>query len=386
MTRRKILILSVLGLIAVALTLGQSGFRSDTAAPEEGGSGSAVRLTLETIRPEPVVLASEYSGRVAAGRRVEIRPQVGGLILERHVEEGTQVSAGDVLFRIDSAPLKADLAIAEASLARARATEAHALRAADRSDALMARNTVSAQSNDTAHNDLELAKAGVAEAQAVVERRRLDLDFATLRAPIGGYVAAGLAEIGGLVTIGGETALAVVQDLKTVNIDLRLPESDLDAVLKAAEDGLGTVTLHKHQGSAGPLSGTLKSADVIVDQGTGYVSVRIEAANPGLALLPGMFVRARLPHGVIDGALLVPEEAVLRTGGGGAQLVVVSPDGDALRRDVRLGERVDTRIIVTTGLKPGEVVAVRGQDRVPSGVTMPVAAHPENSPEPEPQS
>ncbi|QRD51469.1 efflux RND transporter periplasmic adaptor subunit [Pseudosulfitobacter pseudonitzschiae] len=152
-------------------------------------------MTLETIRPERVVLASEYSGRVAAGRRVEIRPQVGGLILERHVEEGTQVSAGDVLFRIDSAPLKADLAIAEASLARARATEAHALRAADRSDALMARNTVSAQSNDTAHNDLELAKAGVAEAQAVVERRRLDLDFATLRAPIGGYVAAGLAAL-----------------------------------------------------------------------------------------------------------------------------------------------------------------------------------------------
>ena len=156
MTRRKILIIAVLGLLAVgmALALKQSGPGSDTAAPEGGGSCPAVRLTVETIRPERIVLASEYSGRVAAGRRVEIRPQVGGLILERHVEEGTQVSAGDVLFRIDPAPLKADLAVAEAALVRSKATEAHALRAAERSDALIARNAISVQSNDTAHNDL----------------------------------------------------------------------------------------------------------------------------------------------------------------------------------------------------------------------------------------
>lgn len=386
MTRRKILILSVLGLMAVAMALGQTQFRFSSVAPEERGSDLAVRLTVDTVRPERVVLASDYSGRVAAGRRVEIRPQVGGLILERHVEEGTKVSVGDVLFRIDPATLKADLAVAEAALKRAVATEAHALRATERSDALMARNTVSAQSNDTAHNDLALARAGVAEARAVVERRRLDLNFATLHAPIGGYVAAGLAEIGGLVTVGGDTALAVVQDLETVNIDLRIPEADLDAVLMAAEDGLGTAKIHKHGGAAGSLTGTLKSSDVIVDQGTGYVGIRVEAANPDLALLPGMFVRARLPRGVVEGALLVPEEAVLRTGDGGAQLVVVSADGDAMRRDVLLGERVDTRVIVTTGLKPGEVVAVRGQDRVPDGVMIPVEAQPEDSPKPETQS
>lgn len=386
MIRRKILTLSCIGLMAGTLAIGQFENRLYVASAEEQAMEPAVRLTVRKIQPERIVLESEYAGRVSAHRRVEIRPQVGGLILERHVEEGARISAGDVLFRIDPAPLQADLDVAEAALARAEIAEAHARAAVERSDSLLTRNAVSQHSNDTVHNDMRLAKSGVAEARAVVERRRLDLNFATLHAPIGGYVAAGLAEIGDLVTVGGDTALAVVQDLETVNIDLRIPETDLDAVLMAAEDGLGTATIHKHQGAAGPLTGALKSSDVIVDQGTGYVGVRIEAANPDLALLPGMFVRARLPRGVVEGALLVPEEAVLRTGDGGAQLVVVSADGDAMRRDVRLGERVDTRVIVTTGLKPGEVVAVRGQDRVPDGVMMPVEAHPEDSPKPETQS
>ena len=370
MTRSKILILSVFSLVAVALVSFQWGPRSDAAAPEEAEVEPAVQLTVASIEPERIVLMSEYSGRVAASRRVEIRPQVGGLILERHVEEGTRVSAGEVLFRIDPAPLKADLAVAEAALARAETTMAHARRAAVRSDALMARSAISEQSNDTAHNDLDLAAAGVAEARAAVERRRLDLDFATLRTPIDGYVAAGLAEIGGLVSVGGDTALAVVQDLETVNVDLRIPEGDLDAVLGAAEDGLGTVTIQKNRGTSEPLTGTLKSSDVIVDQGTGYVSVRIEAANPGLALLPGMFVRASLPLGVIEDALLVPEDAVLRTSAGGAQLVIVSPDGTATRRNVELDARVGNRIVVASGLKPGEIVAIRGQNRVPAGASV----------------
>lgn len=370
MTRSKILILSFLSLVAVAVVSFQWGPRSDAAASQEAGVEPAVLLTVATIEPERIVLMSEYSGRVAASRRVEIRPQVGGLILERNVEEGARVLAGDDLFRIDPAPLKADLAVAEAALARAETTVAHARRDAERSDSLLAKNIVSRQANDNAHNALSLAHAGVKEAHAAVERKRLDLDFATLRTPIGGYVAAGLAEIGGLVSVGGDTALAVVQDLETVNVDLRIPEGDLDAVLGAAEDGLGTVTIHKNRGASEPLTGKLKSSDVIVDQGTGYVSVRIEAANPGLALLPGMFVRARLPRGVIEGALVVPEDAVLRTSAGGAQLVIVSPDGRATRRNVELDARVGNRIVVAAGLRSGEIVAIRGQNRVPAGASV----------------
>ncbi|WP_237401122.1 efflux RND transporter periplasmic adaptor subunit [Rhodovulum sulfidophilum] len=376
MARRNILILSFLGVMAGTLALFQLADHPDAAPAEGSGTEMAVQVTVETIRPKPIVLATEYSGRVSAARRVEIRPQIGGLILERRVEEGTRISAGEVLFRIDPAPLKADLALAEAALMRAEATEAHARRAVERSDALLARKAISQQSNDTAHTDLRLAVAGIAEARAAVEHKRLDLDFATLRSPIGGYVAAGLADVGGLVTVGGEKALAVVQDLDKVYVDLRLPADDLDAILMAAEEGLGPVRILRDRDGAAPLTGVLKSSDVIVDPGTGYVSVRIETANPKLALLPGMFVRAELPYGAVPDALLVPEDAVLHTAGGGAQLVVVSPEGKARRRDVVPGARIGNRIIIASGLAPGEVVAIRGQNRVPEGVAVSVDARP----------
>ena len=364
MTRRSLSILLLLALMA-----GSLGFLlirpPGEAGGVEAGPERAVQLMVETVLPERVVLEDELSGRVAAYRRVEIRPQVGGLILERTVDEGARVKAGDVLFRIDPAPL-------EAALARAKAAVSHARRAVERSDALLARNAVSLEKNDSARTDLVLAEAGLTEARTVVQRKRLDLGFATLRAPIDGYVAAGLADVGGLAAPGGEKPLAVVQDLEKVFIDLRLPSEGLDAIQFAAEAGLGPVRILAERDGAEPLTGVLRFSDVIVDPGTGSVSIRIEAKNPHLALLPGMFVRARLPRGVVPDALLLPEDAVLRRGDGSAQVVVVSDQGEARRRDVGLGDRIGNRIIITSGLKPGDTVAIRGQDRVPGDAAMQV--------------
>ena len=168
-----------------------------------------------------------------------------------------------------------------------------------------------------------------------------------------------------------------MQDLEKVFVDLQVPAAGLDAILLASEAGLGPVRVMADRDGAEPRAGQLRSSDVIVDPGTGNASVRVEVANPDLALLPGMYVRARLPRGVAEDALLVPEDAVLRRGDGMAQVVVVSDQTKATRRDVRLGDRIGTRILVTSGLKPGERVAIRGQDRVPDGTTLqvtPVAA------------
>lgn len=341
------------------------------AQTEERTSEAPVQLTVTTMQPERLVLRDELPGRVAARRRVEIRPQVGGLILERLVDEGARVEKGDVLFRIDPAPLKAELASAEAVLARAVAAEAHARRSLDRSDALLAKEVISDERNESARNDLALAAAGLAEARATVERRRLDLGFTTLRAPITGYVASGLADIGALAVPGGERTLAVVQELDRVYVDLRLPAARLDAIQAAAAEGLGQVEILTERGKPHPELGELKFSDVIVDPGTGNVSVRVEVANPGLALLPGMYVRARLPRGQLPDALLVPEDAVLRSGAGRTQIVVVTPEGIATRRDIALGDTVGGRVVVTSGLSAGDVVAVRGQDRVPDGVAVP---------------
>ncbi|MGP3695649.1 efflux RND transporter periplasmic adaptor subunit [Rhodobacter sp. NSM] len=335
-----------------------------------------VELTLVTLMPERVVVSDMFAGRVAAWRRVEIRPQVGGIILERPVDEGMRVAAGDVLFRIDPAPLKADLATAEAGLARAGAAEAHARRGMERSDALMAKNATSGEKNDAARNDLALAEANRAEAQAIVDRRRLDLEFATLRAPIAGHVAGGLADVGGLAAPGAERALAVIQDLDRVHVDLRLPAERLDAIRTAAAEGLGGVEILTDGDRPHARSGQLKFLDVIVDPGTGTVSVRVEVENPGLALLPGMYVRARLPRDALPEALLVPEDAILRDGAGRAQVVVVSGDGRAARRPVTLGDRIGGRVVVASGLSAGEAIAIRGQDRVADGAPVPVVAAP----------
>lgn len=369
MTRRSLSIPLVLAMLAGSLPLVLS--TASAAQTQEVEPGLSAPVTVETLRPERVVLESELSGRVAPHQRVEIRPQIGGLILERPAQEGARVAAGDVLFRIDPAPLKADLGTAEAALARAEAAAFLAQTAAARSNALLASKAVSLAKNDEAQNNLTQANASLAEARAMVERKRLDLEFATLRAPINGYVAAGLADVGGLAAPGGERALAVLQGLDKVYVDVRLPASDLDAVLQAAENGLGSVAIAKDRGQV--LQGKLRSSDVIVDPGTGNISVRIEVDNPDLTLLPGMFVRARVPVGLLPDALLIPEEAVLRTGGGAAQVVIVRADGKATRRLVTLGDRVGNRIVITSGVEPGETVVVMGQDRVPDGISMPVS-------------
>ena len=366
----------LLYMILTAVGLHVMGSTAPVAAAELTGEEQRAQVTVETMRPETVVLSEELSGRVAALQRVEIRPQVSGVILQRMVSEGARVAAGDPLFHIDPAPFQADLDMAEASLARAKAALDHAVRAAERSDGLLEKNAVSVERNDSAHNDLAVAKAGLAEAEALVARRRLDLQFATLRAPISGYVASGLADPGGLAAPGGERAMAIVQDLDRVYVDLKLRAGLLDDILHASRAGLGVVEVTTGQEGAAKIPGQLRFSDVIVDPGTGNISVRVQVENPGRALLPGMFVRASLPRGVKPDALLVPEEAILRKGGGEAQLVVVSDSGEAARRDVTLGERVANRIIITQGLAAGERVAVQGQDRVPDGMSIPVTAIP----------
>lgn len=360
--------------LAMALSFAMIAPRDSASQTLEMETGSPVLLTVSTLVPERVVLQEELPGRVAALQRVEIRPQVGGLILDRLVNEGARVEAGDVLFRINPAPLQADLATAEAALARAVAAEAFSRRSVERSDALLGKNAVSREKNDTAHNELVLAAANSAEARALVDRRRLDLEFATLSAPISGYVTGGLVDIGGLAAPGADKPLAVIQELDRVYVDLRLPVARLDAILIAAEEGLGPVDILTDRDQTYLQPGQLKFPDVVVDPGTGNVSVRVEVANPDLALLPGMFVRARLPRGLLPDALLVPEDAILRNGAGVTQIVVVSAQAEAMRREVTLGDTIGGRVVVTSGLKAGEVIAILGQDRVPDGMKVKVAS------------
>lgn len=345
------------------------GSVSQTGDPSTNAQGP-VQVTTAQVVPERVVLIDELPGRVAAYRRVEIRPQVTGIVKKRLVEGGTEVKVDQVLFEIDPALLQADLESARAGVNRAEGAVEHARRGLERAETLFASNAASRKSYEDARNDLTTAQANLAEARAVFHRRQLDLDFATIRSPIKGYVGRKLADEGVLASTSNQSELAVVQELDRVYVDLRLPATKLDGVQIAAEEGLGPVEILNADGQPHPRPGALALSDVTVDPGTGNAMVRVEVENPGLKLLPGMYVRARLPRGVLADALLVPEEAVVRNGAGEAQIVVVTADGQAERRDVTLGDAIGGRLVVTSGLKASETIVIRGQDRLQDGTRV----------------
>lgn len=377
--------LFLLALFGTAVTAAVLLVRFDGSADEAASSArlQPVQVVVQTLVPETVILSDELTGRVAAERRVEIRPQVGGVITQRLVREGMAVTRGQVLFEIDTAILRAELATAEAGLQRAVSAEAHASRAAERAAALLSGNATSLEKSESARNDLLTARANLAEAKAVVERRRLDLAFATIRAPISGYVGATLADEGALANPQSDRPLAVLQAVDRVYVDLRLPAGQLEALAEADATGLGPVTIAVGKEGARPLkAGTLRFADVVVDPGTGSAPVRVAVDNPDLSLLPGMYVRARVPRARLEKALLVPADAVLRAGTR-PEIVVVASDGQASRRSVTLGETVGERVIVTDGLAAGERVVIRGQDRVQDGLPVtPLDADATTAPQP----
>lgn len=349
-------------------------FFRDGGAPDIEVAASEVEaptaVTTKKLVPERVVLIDEFPGRVTAYQRVEIRPQVGGVIKKRLAEGGTQVQVGQILFELDPALLLADLETARAGVTRAQAAADHAQQAFKRAETLIASNATSQKNYEDARNELATAKANLAEAKAVFHRRQLDLDFATIRSPINGYVGRALADEGSLASTSSQTELAVVQELDRVYVDLRLPAPKLDELQFAAEQGLGPVEILDADGNPHPYPGAMVLSDVTVDPGTGNAMVRVEVENPGLRLLPGMYVRARMPRGVLADALLVTEDTVVHKGGGKAELVVVNSDGRAKRRDVVLGETIGGQLAVTSGLKAGETIVIRGQDRLQDGMMV----------------
>ncbi|MEN5279245.1 efflux RND transporter periplasmic adaptor subunit [Brucella sp. TWI432] len=343
-----------------------------SSAPEAEVASSAVPVRAETVKVgrERVLLTDELPGRVAAFKKVEIRPQVSGIIKKKVVEAGSRVSAGQILFEIEPALFLADLETARAALTRAESALEHARSGFQRAEALLASKAASLKNYEDARNNLTTAQANLAEARAVFHRRQLDLDFATIRSPIDGYVGRTVADEGSLASISGQTELAVVQQLERVYVDLRLPATKLDAVQFAAEEKIGQIEILRADGKPYSYPAKLVLSDVTVDTVTGNATIRVLVENPELQLLPGMFVRAQVPSGLLSDVILVPEYALVRTGGDDASLMVVDPDGRAKRRKITLGEAIGRRVVVKSGLQPGETIVIRGQDRLQDGMLV----------------
>ncbi|MDQ0012920.1 multidrug efflux system membrane fusion protein [Variovorax boronicumulans] len=345
-----------------------------TAAPP-------AQASVLTLRPAAVMIADDLPGRVAAVRTAEIRPQVGGIIQRRLFEQGAEIRAGQALFQINTAPLQADVDLAAAALQRAEAAHARARVHASRLAPLLETEAISRQVFDDAASQRDQAAAEVAQARATLSRRRLELKFATVDAPIAGRIDQAQVTEGALVTPNDSSPMARIQQIDRVYIDVRQSASALDGLrdeLSSKKSGASGVeglpaTLLRTSGEPYAMTGRILFSGINVDAGTGEVLVRILADNPQRQLLPGMFVRARVPRVTYSDALLVPQQAVARADGK-AQVWVVDGHNKARSVHIELGELFQGQYIIRRGLAAGQRVVVEGRERLAEGADVAIRA------------
>ncbi|HMX53843.1 MAG TPA: efflux RND transporter periplasmic adaptor subunit [Plasticicumulans sp.] len=366
----------VLPLSLVAVTL--SGCDEPQAAVKPAAP-APVEVGVVEIRPEPLTLTTELPGRTRAHLVAEVRPQVGGIIEQRLFREGAEVGAGDLLYRIDPASFQAAYDSAKAALAKAQADIRSVQLKAERYKDLVRIKAVSDQDYDDARAALAQAQAEVEAQKAALETARINLDYTQVRAPIAGRIGRSSVTPGALVTADQTTALATIQQLDPVYVDVQRSSTEwleLQQALKSGRlshpgaDGSITVRLKLEDGSDYPQTGRLLFSEVTVDAGTGAITLRAEFPNPDQRLLPGMYVRAVLEEGIAQQALLVPQRAVSRDARGKASALVVNADGKAERRDLVTERAVGDRWLVTTGIAAGERVIVDNLQKVKAGALV----------------
>ncbi|MDO8040257.1 efflux RND transporter periplasmic adaptor subunit [Janthinobacterium sp. SUN137] len=339
-------------------------------APEEGAAPPAA-VTVLKLQAAPVVLSDELPGRVAAFRTADIRPQVGGIVLRRQFEQGAEVKAGQKLFQLNPAPFQADVDSAAAALQHAVATANRASSQADRLKPLVEADAISRQAYDDAVAQREQAVATVAQARAALARRRLDLAFASIEAPIAGRIGSELVTEGALVGLADATPMARIQQIDKVYVDVRQPAAALAALQASGTGGADKlpVTILGADGQPHPVTGRILFSGISVDAGTGDAVIRVLVDNPQRQLLPGMFVRARIARAVQANGVLLPQQAVLHSSGGQAQAWVLDGTNKASLKPISVGDVIEHQYVVNGGLKAGETVVIEGQERLQPGAT-----------------
>jgi len=345
-------------------------------------SGPATAPTPEVativVAPQAVTLTTELPGRTAAYRVAEIRPQVNGLIQKRLFTEGAEVAAGQELYQIDPAQYQAAFDSAKAALARAEANLPAVRARFERFDSLVADKAVSQQNYDDASAALQQAEADVAYYKATAENARVNLGYTRIVSPIAGHIGRSSVTDGAIVTAYQPVALATIQQLDPIYVDvpqstdelLRLERRLADKLLNADAANANKVQLFLSDGSKYPLDGTLQFRDVEVDPTTASVTLRAVFPNPEGVLLPSMFVRAVINEGVNDRAILVPQQAVSRDTKGQPVALVVTAEKKIEQRLLTLDRAIGNQWLVASGIAAGDHLVVEGLQKVRPG--MPV--------------
>jgi membrane fusion protein, multidrug efflux system len=343
---------------------------------------SVPEVAVITVELEPVALTTELPGRTAAYRIAEIRPQVNGLIQKRLFTEGADVKAGEVLYQVDPAPFQAAYDNARAALARSQANLPATKARAERYKDLVTDKAVSQQNFDDADAALRQLEADIQSWEAAVKSARINLEYTRITAPISGRIGKSNVTEGAIVTAYQPLALTTVQQLDPIYVDVQQSTSELLRLKRRVEQGWldqnggsqKQVTLSMEDGTPYTLDGTLQFRDVSVNPGTGSVVLRIVFPNPDGALLPGMFVRAKVMEGVNDKAILIPQPAVTRNTRGEPYALTVDAENKIQIRPLTLDRAIDDKWLVSAGLEPGDRVVIEGSQRVRPGVTVTVAA------------
>jgi membrane fusion protein (multidrug efflux system) len=320
------------------------------------------------LQTEPVTLTTELPGRVSAMESSDVRPQISGVIRRRDFTEGSEVRAGQVLYEIEDAPYRAALLSAQGQLAQAEANVRSTGNQAQRYRQLVLVNGVSKQDADNADAASDQAKAAVISGRGAVKSAEVNLDFTRIRAPISGRIGRSLFTPGALVQTGQTDALATIQRMDQVYVDVTQSAADLINLRAAVHGGDVTqpgpdrarVQLILPNGSVYPIDGVMKFADVTVDSTTGAVIIRMTFPNPNGVLLPGLYVRARLIEGVRQQGLLAPQAGVTHNERGQAVALVVGPGNVVAQRMVKTEQAIGDKWVISDGLKAGDKLIVDG--------------------------
>ncbi len=341
---------------------------SPQATPATAAAPPPVEVGVVTVAPGAVGLVTELPGRTEASRVAQVRARAAGILQQRLFREGSDVKAGQALFRIDDAPYRATLASALAALARAEANLLQAAAQAERYKPLLDANAISKQDYINAVAAQKQAEADVASGKAAVQSAQINLGYAAVSSPIAGRIGRALVTEGALVGQGEATQLALVQQIDPLYVNFTQPAAEVLRLRAAIAAGklksaggsdAASVRVLLEDGSRYPLPGKLLFSDLSVDPSSGQITLRAELPNPKGALLPGLYVRVQLEQAEAPDAILLPQQAVTRSPQGDS-VKVVGADGMVANRPVKLGGAQGSQWVVLDGLKAGEQVMVDG--------------------------
>ncbi len=362
----RVSLLSSLIISAVLLT-GCDNTGNQQAQPQ------APQVSVHVVHSEPLSVTTELPGRTSAFRVAEVRPQVSGIILKRNFVEGSDIKAGESLYQIDPATYQAAWNSAKGDEAKAEAAAAIAHLTVKRYVPLLGTQYISQQEYDQAVATARQADADVVAAKAAVENARINLAYTKVTSPIDGRIGKSSVTEGALVTNGQADAMATVQQLDPIYVDVTESSNDFMRLKQESlqrGDDSKSVQLIMENGQPYSLKGSLQFSDVTVDESTGSITLRAVFPNPQHTLLPGMFVRARIDEGINPQAILVPQQGVTRTPRGDATVLIVNAQNQVENREVTAAQAIGDKWLITSGLQNGDKVIVSGLQKVRPGVTV----------------